>query len=547
MVDGSGTSKPSGGGGGGGKSGNRNRNSRKRNKNRNKQQGPKRPTVPPPSQTKLIFRNIGNAELFGSVKQVLRDLVEKVVEASNAKTNNQYVIEIDNVAVRFLLDEDGAAKQYLAEEKKRLRAVEEEEPEDEAAEASTEGQDVVSEEEDDKTKGDGNEQKEIACSNSETLDVIVAPPNPANVPVITARPLYVNPPKKTRRRGERGGVVYVLLTAPKIEKIDDVSVPKAAASDSRTETEDGKPADKVSDEPSKTGDMEGTPALISEEEKEVTSTTIPEEQEVAPVAKTVSKVPKHIQTTSAVPAKPVDYSRSIAEGRLLLSRAIDSLVELSKEDASTQQRFAGCLIEPSMSGKTWRHQHHRSDRREGTIESTADYKNWAQSLTKQKEELKARPKPVPGGGAAGAGAASSTGTGTTAAASSTATSAGGNNGGTAGDGTTENGQPIAAIVQHLQAKRQELKRKKAKKKKEKSDKNKGGKTNASSTNNSNKTESKDGGGRGGGKKGKGNEKGRRGESKKKKKKGGGGDGGGGKAGNKAIQVAPTALLKPQKS
>jgi hypothetical protein len=70
------------------------------------------------------------------------------------------------------------------------------------------------------------------------------------------------------------------------------------------------------------------------------------------------------------------------------------------------------------------------------------------SLEKQQAELKSRPKPTPGGGYVASsedgapGAANAAGIGSSA------------------------GQPIAALVQHLRAKQQDLKRKKAKKKKE---------------------------------------------------------------------------------
>ena len=71
----------------------------------------------------------------------------------------------------------------------------------------------------------------------------------------------------------------------------------------------------------------------------------------------------------------------------------------AKDDAKADQHYAGSMVEVAMSGKTYKHQVHRRDRREGTLETTADYKNFVENAAKAKEERMARPKPAPGGGA----------------------------------------------------------------------------------------------------------------------------------------------------
>jgi hypothetical protein len=170
---------------------------------------------------------------------------------------------------------------------------------------------------------------------------------------------------------------------------------------------------------------------------------------VAKVTSTDSVTGKNPSVTSA--KKQTDYSRQVAQGSLLLQTATDLLKEVistlrpswmeSSKDASPVEAgiSISIVIEPAMSGKTWRWQNSRSDRRENTLETTADYKNWLAGLEKREADLKARPKPAPGGGAP-------------------TNDEGGNAPTTA--------QPIAALVQHLIAKQQELKRKKVKNKKE---------------------------------------------------------------------------------
>lgn len=469
--------------------GNRNRGN-KRNKQNNAAGGPKKTPVPPPPQTKLAFRNIENAEAFGSVEQVLNNLIQPMIEAFNAANNQSNgghnssstttststmaaTIEMDSSAVRFLIAEEEAALKYLEEEKKRVEEL-----------SATSNQDGKGEEANEGETKEGEESESAAAANSSNdtatpeeskedepkeeekqLEIIIAPSKPKTVPVITARPLYVLPPKKTRRRGERAGVAYVLLTAPKIEKIEvpeslkpdgiieevetdvpeltdesaavvtasaDESTPKSADDDTAsppvTTTKDAD--EKAASPPDTTNTQSGEEEAASPPD---TTTKSADEDRESPVTSREEPAPE------PVPPIAIDYSRDLAKGRLLLSQAIEALQRISQEDSNSSQLFSNCRIEISMSGKTWRNQHHRQDRREGSIESTNDYKNWLQSLTTKQEDLKNRPKPAPGGGSHNLSS----------------------------DGADNNGQPIAALVQHLKTKRQQLKRKKLKKKKEK--------------------------------------------------------------------------------
>jgi len=136
----------------------------------------------------------------------------------------------------------------------------------------------------------------------------------------------------------------------------------------------------------------------------------------------------------------VDYCREVSQKRLMLNRAVEVMAHVAVLDSKSKKELAGCMVEESINVKTWtwKPSNHR-DRLEGTIEESEDFKRFQAKNAKAVEERMARPKPAPGGG-------------TLAAVSAAGTA-----------GTSETGQPMAAIVLHLKAKQeQEKKRKKAK-------------------------------------------------------------------------------------
>ena len=460
----------------------RGRKPRKRNNKRNnkQQQGPKKNIAPPPPQTKLILRNIGNLEKYGTVEQIL-GMIQKILEISNDKNGSQYTIEVDMASARYLIRADEMAKKYQSDFREAQEGAKEEQQQEEK-EAGSEDKPI--EPNGDAGSPEGNKSEENAAKDNDSankLDVLVAPKLGSSVPVITARLLYIDPPKKTRRRGERSGYAYVLLTAPKIEKIElPEEIPETVSESigddegkSKREEEKGEDEDVEDDSKQiKVPDLTDEKPLEDDEPKEETpqpaeKVTVQDSRapEAAPAKGETGggndELTKAIQDTQdnaadAIPdttsaqsltnsAKPIptpDYSSAVAKGRLLLSRVTDFLTELAQEDAKGPQEYSGCKIEPAMSGKTWKRAS-RGDRREGTIEGTADYKNWLQGLTKKQEELSARPKPTPGGGGATNPLLAD------------------------GSLTAEQGLPVSSLVQHLRAKHQELKRKKAKKKKDK--------------------------------------------------------------------------------
>ncbi|KAG7340319.1 hypothetical protein IV203_023862 [Nitzschia inconspicua] len=360
--------------------------------------------IPPSPQIKVSIRNICNAAQYGTVQSILEDLlpkiVEKCVERSASEKTQPFAFDIDQKAVKLLLDEETAVKEYKFKLEAERAAAKlgntVEDTVDEAAEAAVDVVDPLSNVS--AVDGSSDVKQEPTPPEGTELDKVEAPLKTPNspLPIITVQPLYVLPARKTKRRGERPGVAYVLLIAP---KVTDESINKGL-----------EPADKKGQ-------------------------VIPPDN---------SKEEGNVVVAAATTTKVVDYTQQLAKCKLLLSSAVELVKDIVNADCKTQQYFSGCTVEQSLNQKTWKlfggggssGRGRRPDRREGTVESSQDFKQWLESQEKLKEDLKARPKPVPGGGVSTTNA----------------------------DGT-ENGEPVAALVQHLLAKKQEQKQKKTVKKK----------------------------------------------------------------------------------
>jgi len=198
---------------------------------------------------------------------------------------------------------------------------------------------------------------------------------------VSARILYIVPPKTSKRRGDKPGCAYIVFTAPlpPAEQLQAENVDKAGKSSSR--------------------------GGISTAQR----------------------------------------ARIAARGRLQLQKALASFSLHLLEDAKSRQEYSGATMEASINGKAWKVKQAR-DRRQGTIETTADFKRFLQQKTQAQEERLARPKPTPGGGQV----------------STTPSEA------------NEGEQQLSTIVLHLRAKRAEQNKKKkaAKKRSAKSEANK---------------------------------------------------------------------------
>ena len=342
-------------------------------------------------------------------------MVQSLIEAVSESSAPAFGLEWDTSAARRLISDEElylkAQAQWKAEqEQAQAQQQQPQQEQDESGEANKE-----TKEPSDASSAEAGASKTQVEEENNNPQVVIAEKKPNPYPTLTIRPLYVNPPKRTRRRGEKSGCAYLVVVAPKIEKIEpiptEIKSEKSQAQAKTTPDADGEATDKMQ--------VEKTPST---------------EESAKENAKAIAD----------------GYARAMAKGRLLLVQAIEALTRHADADRSNQQnaalKYASCAVEISPSGKTWKNtnnisNNNKGDRREGTIEATADYKNWIKSLTQQQDDLKARPKPTPGGG----GVANS-----------------------AAGAEDESAQPIAALVQHLRAKKEEAKRKKQKKKKEKS-------------------------------------------------------------------------------
>jgi hypothetical protein len=224
--------------------------------------------------------------------------------------------------------------------------------------------------------------------------------------IVEVRTLYFVPPKGTRRRGEKPGVAYLVLAGPPIEKkiLPITELHPISEEDNNTD-------------------------IINE-------VTSPASDVLAPV---IAAKPSN--------AKPpnVDYSRDIAQRRLLLQNALESLQFAAKKITNSMHSAdTGLVVEESMNTKIWKQQPFTPsspvDRMAGSIFTTDDYQQFIENTQRSEQERKARPKPPPGGGVLVPSA-------TTVATSSS--------GGTTPATTTTNGAPVAALVLHLQKKQEE--------------------------------------------------------------------------------------------
>ena len=313
---------------------NRTRSNRPQRRNRNKynrKANPRRPRGPPQSpQIKVMFRNIGNAEVYGTVEGIagmIRSMVTKANERLTGPAAKKILLE-DETLTR-LIESDKLANEALAQWKKRSEATKKD-PE-EKDECSSENKATVSNE-------------GAILSGMKELDIN------NKTDKILARVMYVVPPKKTRRRGEKPGNAYLVLTTSAIEAMD-TTIPN----------------------------VNEAPAKETADAGQVTAEA---------GVKTVEAAPRIVK---------VDYSRQIAERQLALAVAFETMTAIALEDSKGEQAWAGCVVEEARNGKTWRPPL-RKDTREGTVENSPGFKAFMDMTQKEREELQSRAKPAPGGG-----------------------------------------------------------------------------------------------------------------------------------------------------
>ncbi|GKY97051.1 hypothetical protein MPSEU_000663700 [Mayamaea pseudoterrestris] len=290
---------------------------------------------PAAPQLRITIRNITNAEKNGTAEQ-LAPLIKSLISRSNEKLNVN--MELDVESLETCLSDAAAVAAARAAFEKQMKEKEGGSGEEENYENA-------------KDKVDGGE----AVSDSQPLAVVDIIPT-SGKPLALVHPttstlvrvMYMVPPRKTRRRGEKPGCVYLVLQAPLI--------PPAASTAAATQG--------------------GTSS----------------------------------ESTSAA-AVPVDYSAELAKRRFSLVKALETMSAVAADDAKAKQEFFGVVVLESASQKVWkRPAANNRDRLEGTIFTSPAYSEFFEAKQKDEENRKARPRPAPGGASSSATATASTST-----------------------------------------------------------------------------------------------------------------------------------------
>jgi len=297
--------------------------------------------------------------------------------------------------------------------------------------------------------------KDVKSVNSEVnsnFDEKKAAPNAKqSANAISARLLYIIPPKKSRRRGELSGHCYLALYPPmptfiqdKLKMIEEeekaiLEMLKEAEQIASPDSE-GQGADQESidigaktetDSNPQEQDITGTLTAVEVDQPSTntpqqgnTDATSPQTQQsdaaVAPIITTIQvqaqeyqkQQPKHeMQCQTKITA--ADRSKALAQSRLLLSETITSLAKLCKDDSKKDQRcnYTGIQIELSPNQKIWKAEDKGSSgnsssgrkfgmaaKYDSTIEQNDDFKQFVQAKKELEMEMTNRPKPPLGGG-----------------------------------------------------------------------------------------------------------------------------------------------------
>jgi hypothetical protein len=382
--------------GGGGK--NKKRKNKRRRDPRKPPQGSRGPPLTP--VLKVTIRKIssahGDAE---SVASMIRDLIRSANEKLSVmdpkmvldEAHLQQLIEDEKVAV-------AAALQWKEQKEKEVTVNGEAKAEEDAASTA----ETVDETKAETTEKNTTAGDYLAAAMDKSLQI--ADGNSLKNQIAT-RVLYMVPSKKSRRRGERHGIAYLVLTSPPIETLAPVAEPM---------------------------NCDGCDNTIASSQSTTAAASV---------------------TSSSVPPPPpaLDYSRDVAKRRLMLQQALVAMQAVAAVDATNNAD--AMIVEESINAKTWKQYNKmRSslDRMAGAIFETDDYQQFLEKTVQDEEQRRARPKPAPGGGM-------------TAAAAGTMGS---------NSGTDASGQPVAALVLHLQKKQEEEKRRKQAKRKAKDSKKK---------------------------------------------------------------------------
>lgn len=386
--------------------------------------------LPPVPQLKVLLRGIGSVDRYGTCEQMaglLRALVNGANQqatsnnnSNHASTNNNHHLSlppvvVDEVSIRNAIDEEAAALQAKVEwldsqDPARDRAASSSQTltkDGEVAHSVVEDGSQPSEPRDEAAPNQPLASPSIDAATAAAAGATTSPPTsltagavdltfppPSLGPTIVARVLYMVPPKKTRRRGDKPGCLYVVLHMPW---------------------------------------------------ESITSTTSTSKAAPAPPLANV-----------AAPPAPLPSAREAAKRRHLLARLVEVWSTMATDDAKAGQVYAGVQVGEAPSGRAWKtttpHPQQPSrgggkstaERLDGTLWETPDYKSFVEAQVRAKEERMARPKPPPGGAfpAAAAVPPSTSSSGATAATAS----------GTTTTPPPPSQPPVAALVRHMLAK-----------------------------------------------------------------------------------------------
>lgn len=319
---------------------------RKRGGRNRKRTAPKGPPQTP--QVKVTIRNIRKP--YDSCQSLGENLLPTLLQRANAALTEptpKMVLDEATVQNAIRAEQEAIAKRE-AWRKEQLAKHEGEKPSEEEGDQEEEEVKEAAEAEGDKPVEETLKVETLEETSAKIVEGIENLTIDENA--VTVRVLYMVPPKQTRRRGEKPGCVYLVLTAPPI--VTKTPPPPVAP-----------PAQ--------------VPPAAEEESKKGGTT-----DEAASLV------------TPSLPPPVADYSQDVARRRLMLQRSVDTLIKCAKEDIDHSYQ-----VEESPSAKTYRNTttNRRPDRLEGTIQDSPDYLQFFEKSQLVREERKARPKPAPGG------------------------------------------------------------------------------------------------------------------------------------------------------
>ena len=427
--------------------------------------------TPPPLQlphAKITIRKIQNVEKYGS-REKMADFIRILVGASTDASLNRNSTENSSSFVPIVLDEKSLQKNCTNLLPQQLPPKE--------AENQTEKIDTTNKDAEEKSEDPSSESKEQEDTPfSKTETNLISIPHEEKKNAVTARVLYVTPPRRSRRRGIQTGAAYIVLYPPDPTK--SLPVPQSTSSTPSTPSTDlstvpTQPASTTASAPT----SDSTTVDSTSKSDEIEKLQQPENEDnkdtaISPKINATQEPNADVQPQSIVLVGQ-ERSKAVAAARITLQNAQEYLTVQASKNVNL---LGECVVELSPSQKTWKdhtnkeNQHNnnkrngkrsdRGDRYENTIFNTEDYRSFLEGLSKKDEELANRPKPLPGGGEVDISTSltSSSFLSSDHASNSNSGNNNSNSGNSGLDGPNANAN-VAALAQYLRNKKKEQKAK----------------------------------------------------------------------------------------